>query len=81
MKINLLYVNLLILFCILDLTAQKKYYVKLDAVGSKSGLNWSNAFTSLDSALKISSTNDTIWIANGVCLNGSSLVWLHLIQC
>ena len=68
MKINLLYVNLLILFCILDLTAQKKYYVKLDAVGSKSGLNWSNAFTSLDSALKISSTNDTIWIANGVYL-------------
>ncbi|MCP4442062.1 MAG: T9SS type A sorting domain-containing protein [Aureispira sp.] len=43
----------------------KKYYVNENASGANSGLNWSDAFTSLKSATDIAILGDEIWVASG----------------
>ncbi len=40
-------------------------YVKSDAVGSNNGLNWANAYTSLQAALNAATSGKQIWVAGG----------------
>ena len=42
-----------------------RYYVDVDASGNDNGSNWTNAFTSFQSALNIAVTGDEIWVAAG----------------
>ncbi|REJ81967.1 MAG: hypothetical protein DWQ44_13710 [Bacteroidetes bacterium] len=42
-----------------------RYYVDVNASGTGSGTNWTNAFTDLQSALSIAVFGDEIWVATG----------------
>jgi predicted outer membrane repeat protein len=41
------------------------WYVKHDATGSSNGTNWTNAFTSLQTAMSVAGANDMIYVARG----------------
>jgi hypothetical protein len=41
------------------------FYVKYNAVGLNNGSSWTNAFTSLQSALAVATSGDSIWVAKG----------------
>jgi hypothetical protein len=45
--------------------ANDTLYVNINAIGLNNGTSWSNAFTSLKSALEGAQYNDQIWIAKG----------------
>ncbi len=48
-----------------SLFSQQIRYVKADASGANTGLNWQDAFTNLQSALQIAHYGDDIWVAAG----------------
>jgi hypothetical protein len=50
------------LYCI---TSHSTYYVKYNATGSNTGASWTDAYTSLQSALSIATSGDQIWVAAG----------------
>ncbi|MHB9057098.1 MAG: hypothetical protein ACYC2P_13285, partial [Paludibacteraceae bacterium] len=59
-------VLLFILFiCTAITTAQTIIYVKADAAGSNNGASWTNAYTSLQSALTSAVSGNQIWVARG----------------
>jgi len=62
MKKALLFLFLLAPFF---LFSQQIHYVKADATGANTGLNWQNAFTDLQSALQIADYGDDVWVAAG----------------
>ena len=41
-------------------------YVDIDAIGSESGLNWTDAYSSLSAAIDAAVPGDSIWVADGV---------------
>lgn len=43
----------------------RRIHVKANAVGSNNGLNWTNAYTDLQSALAEAASGDEIWLAAG----------------
>ena len=49
-----------------------RYYVKYNASGNSDGSSWTDAFTDLQSALAISTYNDTIFVAAGTYKPGTS---------
>ena len=48
-----------------NIFSQNIIYVKADAAGGNSGLSWTDAYISLQSALTTASSGDTIWVAGG----------------
>jgi phosphohistidine phosphatase SixA len=61
---NSLYLYLVLLFISQPAFGQL-IYVKHDAVGSNTGSNWGDAYTSLNDALNASGSGDTIFVAAG----------------
>ncbi|CAM1353011.1 right-handed parallel beta-helix repeat-containing protein [Tenacibaculum halocynthiae] len=61
--------NYLFLFFVVLLSFQTsyatKYFVNLKASGTNDGSSWTNAFTSLSTALANASSGDEIWVAKG----------------
>ena len=49
----------------------RAWLVKADAAGANSGLNWTDAFPSLKSAITASATGDQIWMAAGAYMPGA----------
>lgn len=49
----------------LQLFPQTVRYVKSNATGLNNGTSWSNAYTSLETAISNSSSGDQIWVASG----------------
>ncbi len=45
--------------------AQNTIYVKWDASGTGDGTSWTNAYTSLQSAISVAMSGDAIWVAAG----------------
>lgn len=57
---------LLVVFVLTNFHASgSRYYVNQNAGGNSTGLNWSNAFTDLQSALGAAIVGDDIWVAAG----------------
>ncbi|RFS15423.1 3-coathanger stack domain-containing protein [Emticicia sp. C21] len=44
----------------------RQFFVKIDATGPNTGVNWAAAFTNLQSALGVAQNGDIIWVAKGV---------------
>jgi Ig-like domain CHU_C associated len=43
-----------------------RYFVKANATGLNNGTSWTNAFTSLQSALAVATSVDEVWVAAGI---------------
>ncbi len=54
------------LIAYLTLFSQQIRYVKSNATGANTGLNWQDAFTDLQSALQIANYGEDIWVAAGI---------------
>lgn len=63
MKRHILHILLLSIH--FPLFSQQIHYVKADATGANTGLNWQDAFADLQSALLIADYSDDIWVAAG----------------
>jgi|GEM_PF-2566189 len=61
----LLLVLTLLFFLNTNSSAQNTIYVKADASGANNGSSWTDAYTSLQSALDASASGDSIWVAAG----------------
>ncbi len=64
--------SLLIITFLLSLCTSAQIYVNASATGANNGTSWTNAFTSLQSALNQTNVQD-IWIAAGTYKPGSTL--------
>lgn len=49
-------------------------YVDANATGANDGLSWASAFTSLQAAIDVSSSNTQLWVAEGSYGNNASIV-------
>ena len=49
----------------LNLSAQTIQYVNVNAIGTKDGSSWANAFTNLQPALDAAIAGDNVWVAAG----------------
>ena len=65
--ISRIYKVLLVIILALPLNgfSQSIIYVKNDAGGTNNGTSWTNAYTSLQSALDIAASGDSIWVTAG----------------
>jgi len=63
--------------------AEAPIYVDKDATGANNGGSWTNAFTTIESAIAVASSDDPIWVADGVynpsTTNGDSRKATYLI--
>ncbi len=57
--------TLLLIFTFITSSYATRYYVNINATGSNSGTNWTNAFNDLQVALSVAINNDEIWVATG----------------
>jgi uncharacterized repeat protein (TIGR02543 family) len=59
-------ITLVLFSTLLNVSAQNVIYVNALASGNNNGSSWTNAYTSLDSALAYSQSGDSIWVAKGI---------------
>jgi hypothetical protein len=70
MNKHLLIILQIVLFSCLALVSTEvsatRYYVDLSATGSNTGSSWTNAYTSLQSAIASASSGDEVWVSTGI---------------
>ena len=68
-----LFVSSLFLLINIQFSFSTNYYVKSNATGDNNGTSWDNAFTDLQSALSVSTYNDSIFVAAGTYKPGTTV--------
>ena len=58
-------IALFIFLLVSSLSMKATIYVDINATGSNNGISWTNAYTSLQSAISTASSGDEVWVAKG----------------
>ena len=62
---KIVFISLAVIFTTIPAFAQTTIYVNASAGGNNNGSSWTDAYTSLQSALNTASSGDEIWVAKG----------------